>query len=202
MEMIVPLFLLFFLLPGMTYGIIVGTIRSDRDVVNGMAKSLGTMGYYLVLAFFAAQFTAAFRDSNVGALISLKGATFLGNLHLSGAVVLAGVVVLTTMLDLVIGSASAKWAVMAPVLVPMLMKVGIEPEWTQAAFRVGASCANVITPLMPYFPLVVVYCRRYVPSTGVGTVVAMMLPYSICFVASWTLLLVGYWSLGLPLGIK
>jgi aminobenzoyl-glutamate transport protein len=202
MDMIVPLFFLFFLLPGLAYGIVAGSIRSDRDVVQGMSQSIGAMGYYLVLAFFASQFIAAFRESNVGALLSLKGAKFLAGLHLSGAVVLAGVVILTTLLDLVIGSASAKWAVMAPVLVPMLMQVGIEPEWTQAAFRVGASCANVITPLMPYFPLTVLYCRRYVPSTGVGTVVAMMLPYSITFLTTWTALLVAYWAAGLPLGIR
>jgi len=166
-----------------------------------MAKGMGTMSYYLVLAFFAAQFTAAFRISNVGALLSIKGASWLASLDMAKEVLLVGVVGMTSLLDLLIGSASAKWAVMAPVLVPMFEKLGISPEWTQAAFRVGASCANVVTPLMPYFPLAVSYCRKYDGRVGVGSLVAMMAPYSAIFLFFWTLLLLAFWRFGLPIGI-
>ncbi|HAN69794.1 MAG TPA: aminobenzoyl-glutamate transporter, partial [Halieaceae bacterium] len=105
-------------------------------------------------------------------------------------------------LNLFVGSASAKWALLAPILVPMLMKLGASPDLTQAAYRIGDSTTNIITPLMPYFPLVVVYCQRYIRSAGIGTVTALMLPYSITFIILWTLFLLGYWALGLPLGLQ
>jgi aminobenzoyl-glutamate transport protein len=110
-------------------------------------------------------------------------------------------VFLTATVNLLVGSASAKWALLAPIFVPMLMQLGISADLTQAAYRVGDSTTNIITPLMPYFPLVVLFCRRYVRDAGIGTVVAMMLPYSIALLSTWTLFLLAYWALGLPLGI-
>ena len=102
----------------------------------------------------------------------------------------------------IVGSASAKWALLAPIFVPMLMELGISPDLTQAAYRVGDSTTNIITPLMPYFPLVVVYCQRYITDSGIGTVAALMMPYSITFIFFWTVYLLGYWWLGIPLGLQ
>jgi aminobenzoyl-glutamate transport protein len=202
MDAIVPLIFLLFLLPGVVYGCVAGTVRTHRDLVAGMTASMSTMGYYLVLAFFAAQFTYVFRESNLGALIAIKGARALEAAAVPATIAVLGIIVLSAMIDVFVGSASAKWAVLAPILVPMLMQVGISPELTQAAYRIGDSTTNVITPLMPYFPLVVVYCQRWVRGTGIGTLVALMLPYSVGFLVSWSLLLVVYWSLGLPLGLQ
>lgn len=202
MQSIVPLIFLFFLLPGVVYGYVAGTVRSHRDVIEGMSKSMSTMGYYLVLAFFAALFTQAFSASNIGALVALKGAAFIQALALPGGVTILGIILLTASVNLLIGSASAKWALLAPIFVPMLMQLGIAPELTQAAYRVGDSTTNIITPLMPYFPLVVVYCQRYVKNTGIGTLVSTMLPYTLSFLSAWMIFLLVYWGLGLPLGIQ
>jgi len=201
MESIVPLLALFFLVPGIVHGYVAGTFKSHRDVVQGMAKALGGMGYYLVMAFFAAQFTYVFRESNLGALIAIKGAKALQALALPGAVTIIGVIVLTMLINLLIGSASAKWALLAPICVPMLMQLGYSPELTQAAYRIGDSSTNIVTPLLPYFPLIVVYCQRYAKTTGMGTLISTMLPYSLVFAALWTALLLMWWGLGLPLGL-
>jgi p-aminobenzoyl-glutamate transporter AbgT len=134
--------------------------------------------------------------------VALKGATFLQALGLPGQVTIAGIILVTALVNLLIGSASAKWALLAPVFVPMLMQVGLAPELTQAAYRIGDSTANIVTPLMPYFPLVVVFCQRYVKGTGIGTLASLMLPYSVLFLITWTLFLLAYWGLGLPLGLQ
>ncbi len=202
MESIVPLIALFFLFPGIVHGYIAGTVRSHRDLVQGMSKSMSGLGYYLVMAFFAAQFTYVFRESNIGALIALKGGSLLKSLALPGAVTIFGIIILTTMVNLLIGSASAKWALLAPIFVPMLMQIGLSPELTQAAYRVGDSSTNIITPLLPYFPLIVVYCQKHSKTTGMGTLMSTMLPYSITFLILWTTLLMIWWSLGLPLGLQ
>ena len=202
MRMIVPLIFLLFLIPGVVHGYVAGTIRTHKDIVDGMSDQMRTMAYYLVLAFFAAQFIAAFSNSNVGLLIALKGANFLRDLALPPQVTVVGIIILTTIANLFIGSASAKWALPSIVFVPMLMGLGIAPELTQAAYRVGDSVTNIVTPLMPYFPLVVVFCQRYVRSTGIGTVASLMLPYSATLFVAWTLFLLVYWWIGLPLGIQ
>ncbi|MFZ5654910.1 MAG: AbgT family transporter [Pseudomonadota bacterium] len=202
MQAIVPLILLFFLVPGVLYGVAAGTIRSHRDVIAGMTKSMATMGYYIVMAFFAAQFIAAFGRSNLGILLAASGAEALGTLALPPQLTVIGVILLSALIDLFVGSASAKWLLIAPVFVPMLMQLGISPELTQAAYRIGDSSANIITPLMPYFPLVVAFCRRYQAQAGIGTLAAMMLPYALALLIGWSLLLLGYWALGLPLGLQ
>jgi aminobenzoyl-glutamate transport protein len=202
MQSIVPLIFLLFLIPGIVYGVSSGTVKTHRDVVKGMSKSMSTMGYYIVMAFFAAQFTAAFAQSNIGALVALQGAAFLKALAMPGQVTIVGAVLVTALVNLLVGSASAKWALLAPILVPMLMQVGIAPELTQAAYRIGDSTTNIITPLMPYFPLVVVYCQRYVRGSGIGTVASTMLPYSVAFIVLWTAFLLIYWALGIPLGLQ
>jgi aminobenzoyl-glutamate transport protein len=202
MQAIVPLIFLLFLIPGIVYGYAAGTIKGHRDVVKGMTTAMGTMSYYIVLAFFAALFIAAFGESNLGALVALKGAAALQALALPSQVTIIGIILLTASVNLLIGSASAKWALLAPIFVPMMMQLGLSPELTQAAYRVGDSTTNIITPLMPYFPLVVVFGQRYVKHTGIGTLVSLMLPYSLVFITSWTILLLVYWAIGLPLGLQ
>jgi aminobenzoyl-glutamate transport protein len=135
-------------------------------------------------------------------LFALKGATFLQALGLPGQVTVIGIILVTTSVNLLIGSASAKWALLAPIFVPMLMQVGLAPELTQAAYRIGDSSTNIITPLMPYFPLIVVFCQRYVKNAGIGTLASLMLPYSAAFLISWTVFLMVFWALGLPLGLQ
>ncbi len=196
---IVPLIFFLFVIPGIVHGYVSGKFTTHRDVIAGMTKAMQSMGYYLVLVFFAALFIAAFRDSNLGVLLAVKGAAALEGQP--AFVIIVGIILLTAGVNLLVGSASAKWAMLAPIFVPMLMLLGISPEFTQAAYRVGDSTTNIVTPMMPYFPLVVVFCQRYVKQTGIGTVTSMMLPYSVTFLVCWTLFLVVYWQLGLPLGI-
>lgn len=202
MKSIVPLIFLLFLIPGLVYGVIIGSIRNSKQFVEGMTKAMQGMGYYLVIMFCIAQFIYAFGQSNLGILLAVKGADFLQALSLPGGITITGIVLLTGLINLFVGSASAKWALLAPIFIPMLMQLGISPDLAQAAYRIGDSSTNIITPLMPYFPLVVVFCQRYVTSTGIGTLTSMMLPFSVCFLVVWTLFLVIYWSLGIPLGIQ
>ena len=200
MRSIVPLIFLFFIVPGIVHGYVSGTVKSHREIVQGMSKSMETMGYYLVLAFFCALFIWMFGQSNIGILLAVKGAAFLEALSLPGPVTIFGIILLVGAVNLLVGSASAKWGLIAPVVVPMLMQLGISPDLTQAAYRVGDSTTNIITPLMPYFPLVVVFCQRYVKKTGIGTVVSIMLPYSVVLLLAWSVLLVVFWVTGIPLG--
>jgi len=196
------LIFLIFIIPGIVYGFVAGTFSSGKDVINAMNQSMSKMGSYMVMAFFCAMFIKAFGDSNIGTLIALAGADVLKTMALPGEATIIGMILLTAVVNILIGSASAKWALLSPIMVPMLMAVGISPELTQAAFRIGDSTTNIITPLMVFFPLVVVYCQRYVKSTGVGTLVSMMMPYSVIFFISWSIFLLVWWALGLPLGVN
>ncbi len=202
MMAIVPLIFLIFLVPGIAHGFVAKTFKSSRDVISAMAKAMGTMSYYLVMAFFAALFIYAFNKSQIGALLAVSGANLLKSLAFPSALTIVGIIGLTTSVNLLIGSASAKWALLAPILVPMLMQLGLSPELTQAAYRVGDSATNIITPLNPYFPLVVAFGQRYVKTMGIGTLTSLMLPYSITFLVGWTIFLMIFWALGLPLGIN
>ncbi|MBN2079764.1 MAG: AbgT family transporter [Spirochaetes bacterium] len=202
MRAIVPLIFILFLVPGVVYGYAAGTVTGHRDIIKGMTKAMESMGYYIVMAFFAAQFIAAFAASNLGVLLAVEGATLLRELHLPAQLTVVGIILISAFVNLFVGSASAKWLIIAPIFVPMLMKLGVSPELTQAAYRVGDSSSNIITPLLPYFPLVVVFCRRYHRGSGIGTLVSMMLPYAVALGFLWTLFLLGYWALGIPLGIQ
>ena len=202
MQSIVPLIFLFFLLPGVIYGYASKKYKKSKDVIDHMSEAMRGMAYYIVMAFFCALFIDAFANSNLGALLAIKGANFLKGLGLPGPVTIAGIIFLTGFVNLFVGSASAKWALLAPIFVPMLMQLGYSPELTQAAYRVGDSSTNIITPLMPYFPLVVVFCQKYVKKTGIGTLVSLMIPYSIVFLILWTIFLVIFWILGVPLGLQ
>lgn len=202
MQSIVPLIFLLFVVPGVIYGYMAGTFKTSKDAVGSMSKAMDSMSYYIVMAFFCALFIDAFGKSNIGTLIALKGAGFLESLAMPGALTIVGIILLTAVVNLLVGSASAKWALISPIFVPMLMGVGISPDLTQAAYRVGDSVSNIITPLLPYFPLVVVFCQRYVKNTGIGTLVSMMLPYFFIFLVTWTLFLLLYWFIGIPLGLQ
>ncbi len=202
MRSIVPLIFIVFLIPGVIYGMMSGTFKTSKDIITSMSKSMTSMSYYIVMAFFCALFIDAFGKSNIGALLALKGASGLKALALAPEITIVGIVLLTAAVNLFVGSASAKWALIAPIMVPMLMQLGISPDLTQASYRVGDSVSNIVTPLMPYFPLVVVFCQKYVKSTGIGTLVSMMIPYSIVFTITWTLFLLAYWALGFPLGLQ
>ncbi|MFK7974994.1 MAG: AbgT family transporter, partial [Halioglobus sp.] len=202
MGAIVPLIFFLFLLPAVAYGLRAGTVKNSKDIIDGMTRSMETMAYYLVIMFFIAQFIYAFGESKIGVLMALQGAQLLQSLGLPSALTILGIIGITALLNLFVGSASAKWALLAPIFVPMLMELGISPDLTQAAYRIGDSSTNIITPLMPYFPLVVVYCQRYIAKTGIGTLTALMLPYSVVFIVAWTLFLLLYWTLGIPLGVQ
>jgi aminobenzoyl-glutamate transport protein len=202
MDAIIPFIFLLFLVPGTVYGYVTGSVKTHRDIIQGMSQAMSTMGYYLVMAFAAAQFTYVFRESNIGALLAIKGAYFLEGLGLPAQITIVGIIFLSGAVNILVGSASAKWAFLGPIFVPMLMQVGISPELTQAAYRIGDSSTNIITPLLPYFPLIVVYCRRYVKNTGIGTLISLMLPFAIAFIITWTILLLVYWGLGIPLGLQ
>jgi len=187
-------------LAGIIYGRISGLYQSYSQVVEGMEGAMKTLAGYLVLMFFAAQFVSLFSWSNLGAVLAVNGAEVLQQLQLPMLLNLVMFILMAASINLVVGSASAKWAVLAPVFVPMLMLNGIAPEVTQTAYRIGDSSTNIITPLMPYFPLVVALMQRYAPKTGVGTLVALMLPYSLTFLLIWTIML-GLWvGFGWPLG--
>ncbi|WP_025819262.1 AbgT family transporter [Shewanella marina] len=201
MKSIVPLIFIFFLLPGLVYGYLTGAFTKTADVVAAMSKSMSGMAHYIVMAFFCAQFVAAFSQSNLGALIAVEGADLLKAMNLPAEVTVIGMVFLVAFVNLFVGSSSAKWALIGPVLVPMLMQLNISPDLSQAAYRIGDSSSNIVTPLMPYFPLVVVYCQRYVKNIGIGTLISMMLPFSISLIAIWSTWLLVYWGLGLPLGL-
>lgn len=202
MRSIVPLIFLLFLVPGVVYGILSGTFKSSKDIIDSMTKAMNSMAYYMVMAFFCALFIDAFGKSNLGALLAIEGATFLKALQLPSMVTIVGLIFLTAFVNLFVGSSSAKWALLGPIFVPMLMQLNISPDLTQAAYRLGDSSSNIVTPLMPYFPLVVVYCQRYVKSTGIGTVISMMLPFTLTIIVAWTAFLLIYWGLGIPLGIQ
>ncbi len=189
-----------FAVVGVAYGVGKGVIRSDHDVVGMMSRSMSDMGGYIVLAFAASIFIAQFAASNLGAILAIKGAALLESVGFTGLPVLLALIAVACSLNLVIGSASAKWAILAPVMVPMLMLVGIPPEATQAAYRVGDSFTNPIAPLLPYFPLVLVMCQRYVPGFGIGSLLATMLPYSVWFGLGSSALFALWYFLGLPFG--
>jgi aminobenzoyl-glutamate transport protein len=185
---------------GIAYGVGAGTIRSDADVMKGMGKQMSTLGGYMVLVFFAAQFVAYFNWTNLGLIVAVEGAEVLKASGLGGVPLMVGFVLLSAFINLFMGSASAKWAVMAPVFVPMLMLLGYTPELTQAAYRVGDSTSNIIAPMMSYFALIVAFFERYDKSSGIGTVVATMLPYTVTFLVVWSALLMVWMLLGLPVG--
>ncbi|WP_150140636.1 AbgT family transporter [Candidatus Enterovibrio escicola] len=202
MKSIVPLIFIMFMISGVVYGLVAGTFKNQNDIIKAMNHSMSAMSPYVVMSFFCAQFLAAFSQSNIGTFLALEGSAFLKEINMPSQLTIVCMILLTATVNLLIGSASAKWALMGPILVPILMGLGIAPELSQAAYRIGDSVSNIISPLMVFFPLVVVYCQRYVKSTGIGTLASMMLPYSISMFIGWTMFLLAYWALNIPLGIN
>lgn len=188
------------LLLGLAFGTGAGTVRSQADAIAMVADSMRDMALYIVLAFTAAHFIALFAWSNLGTLLAISGADTLKASGLSGLPLLLGLVVITAAINLFVASASAKWAILSTVFVPMFMLVGITPEATQLAYRLGDSSTNIITPVMAYFPLVLIAARKYLPEFGIGSMVALMLPYSLAFLVASLAFLALWLGLDLPLG--
>lgn len=197
---IVPLLFVALALPGLAHGVAARTIRSDRDAARMLADTMAALGPYLVLAFFAAQFVACFGQSRLGEMLAVAGGELLARAALPTPLLLALFVVAVAAGNLVMASASAKYAFLAPVFVPMFMQVGVSPELTQAAYRVGDSITNAVAPLNPYLVIVLMLVQRYARDAGIGTLVATMLPYSLAFGVAWIALLAAWVALGLPLG--
>lgn len=193
-------FLVLFLAAGWAYGAAAGTIKNHRDLVDMMSEAMKDMGYYLVLSFAAAHFVAMFGWSNLGLISAVHGAAAIETSGLPLPILLGLIVVFSAIINLFVGSASAKWALLAPVMVPMLMLLGVSPDGATAVYRVGDSATNIITPLMVYFPLILIFARRWVKDFGLGSLTAMMIPYSIWMLISGILLVVGWTYLGFDLG--
>lgn len=187
-------------LAGIAYGIGAKTFKNDEDVMKGMSKSMETLGSYIVLVFFAAQFVAYFNWTNLGLIFAVSGAEVLQSSGLGPIPLMLSFVVVSAIINLVMGSASAKWAIMAPIFIPMFMLLGYSPELVQVAYRVGDSVTNIISPMMSYFALIVAFMQRYDKKAGIGTIVSSMLPYSIVFFIGWSILLMIWIWLGLPIG--
>ena len=197
---LVAAFFILFLAAGWAYGAAAGTVKGHRDIVGMMTEAMADLAYYLVLAFAAAHFVAMFAWSNLGLIFAVQGAGAIQASGLPMPVTLGLLVLLTGVVNLFVGSASAKWALLAPVMIPMLMLLNISPEMTTAAYRVGDSATNIITPLMVYFPLILTFCQRWQKGFGLGSLTATMIPYSIYLMISGLILVVIWVALGLPLG--
>lgn len=198
---IVPLIFICFLAPGIAFGIAAGSIKNDKDIARMMGEAMSMMAPIIVLAFFAGQFIEWFEVSNLGTMLAISGGRLLAESGLPTMLVIVGFILLVGFVNLFMGSMSAKYTLLAPVFIPMLMiGTGISPELTQAAYRVGDSCTNIITPLNAYLIIILVFVQKYDKQAGMGTMIALMLPYSIVFMVTWTALILGWMTLGVPLG--
>ena len=201
LRSVVPLIVVFFVVPGFVYGRVVGTMRNDRDVIDAMADAMRSMGLYIVLVFFAAQFVEYFNYSGLGQILAVVGADAIVAMNLDNPLVFVPFILMCCVVNLMLGSASAQWAVTAPIFVPMLMAIGYSPEVIQAAYRIGDSTTNIITPMMSYFGLILAVATKYQKNLGIGTMVATMLPYSMFFLVAWTVLFyLWVFVFGLPVG--
>lgn len=200
MDSMVLIIALVFAIAGIAYGVGAKVVKNDKDVMNLMGKSMASMGSYIVLVFFASQFVAYFNYSNLGTIIAVKGSDMLTSLGFTGIPLIILFVLVVAFINIFMGSASAKWAILAPVFVPMLMKVGFTPEFTQMAYRIGDSTTNLISPLMSYFALIVTFAANYDKKSGIGTLISTMVPYSVFLLIGWTGLLIVWYVFNLPLG--
>ncbi len=185
---------------GLAYGFTTGAFKNDSDVMKGMAASMKTMAVYLVLVFFAAQFVAYFKWSNLGIILAVKGADLIMSTDIGLIPLMILFILLAATINMLMGSASAKWAIIAPIFIPMFMIMGYSPELSQVVYRIGDSVTNVISPMMSFFALIIAFIQKYEPKAGIGTIIAAMVPYSIAFLVIWILLLVVWLTLGIPLG--
>lgn len=202
MKSIVPLLFIFFAVPGIVYGVISKRFKSTKEVTGSMENILKSLTSFIVFSFFAAQFLYVFSHSNLGTLLSLSGANLLKSLHMPSGLTILGVIFLTGIINLIVTSATSKWAIIAPILVPMLMSVGLSPELTQAAFRISDSAVNVCTPMFAFYPLILSYCNKYCEKAGIGTLSSMMIPYTLGLLVVLTAMLYLFWGLEIPLGFE
>ena len=201
LKSILAFIFIYFALAGLVYGKVVKSITNSTDVVHAMNHAMSTMGAYIVLVFFAAQFVAFFKWTNLGAILAVLGAQTLESLGLTGPILFFFFIGVCGLINLSLGSASAQWAVTAPIFIPMLMLVGYSPEVIQAAYRIGDSTTNIITPMMSYFGLILAVAEKYKKDLGIGTLISMMLPYSVVFITAWSLFFY-FWVfiMGFPVG--
>ncbi|MBN2662984.1 MAG: AbgT family transporter [Bacteroidales bacterium] len=185
---------------GVVYGFTTKKFKTDTDVMNGMSKSVKSLAIYIVIVFFASQFVALFKMSNLGVILAVNGANLIKNSGLDLIPLTIIFIIFSATMNLFMGSASAKWAIMAPIFVPMFMLLGYSPEFTQAVYRIGDSSTNIISPMLSFFPLVITFFKKYDNKAGIGTIISTMLPYSIIFLFVWTLLIIAWVLLYLPLG--
>ena len=198
---IVTLITFLFMIPGAVYGKTVGAFTKDNGVCNAMSKAMSTMGSFLALAFVSSQFINYFNYTKLGTIIALTGASFFKSANIGLIPLVIIFVLFSAFLNLFMGSASAKWNILAPVFVPMFMLLGYSPELCQLAYRIGDSSTNLITPLMTYFAVIIVFAQKYDKKAGIGTLTATMLPYSLTFLVCWTIFFVLWLTIGLPIGI-
>ena len=191
---------IFFFVPSVVYGFASGKYKNDKDVYSALAQSMSHMSSYIALSFVAAQFINYFNYSKLGTILALHGAAFFKAIDIGTIPLMILFVLFSAFLNLFMGSASAKWAILAPVFVPMFMLLNYSPEMAQVAFRIGDSCTNIITPMMSFFAMIVVFVQEYDDEAGMGTLTSMMLPYTIVFLIGWTLMMIVWITLGLPLG--
>ena len=199
---IVVLIALLFFIPGAAYGLASGTFKNSNDVCNSMSKAMAGMGSFLALAFVSAQFINYFSYTKLGTIIALAGAEFFKSINIGLIPLMVIFVLFSAFMNLFMGSASAKWNILAPVFVPMFMLLGYSPELCQLAYRIGDSCTNIITPMMTYYAVIIIFAQRYDKKAGIGTITATMLPYSICFIICWTIFMIIWLTLGMPIGIE
>ncbi|WP_318614844.1 AbgT family transporter [Sporosarcina sp. YIM B06819] len=200
MSSLVPIIAILFFIPGLVYGKVTKVIKSDRDVAAMMSATMAAMGMFIVLSFTAGQFVSFFTESNMGLMIGVYGAQFLNSINLTGIPLILTFILISAFINLFIGSASAKWAMMAPVFVPIMMQLGYSPELTQMAYRIADSSTNIISPLMTYFAIIIAFAQKYDKKMGIGTLISVMFPYSMFFLLFWTLTLVIWMLFGLDLG--
>lgn len=197
---LVPSIFLAFFIPGLVYGIVTKNIKNDKDVANQLNETMETMGSFIVLSFFAAQFVGFFAKTNLGRILAIKGAEFLDSTGINDFRVVILFIIVASLINLVMGSASAKWAIMAPVFVPIMMRIGYSPEFTTLIYRIADSTTNVISPLMTYFAIVIAFAQKYDKRVGIGTLISTMLPYSIAFFIAWLIMLIIWVVVGIPIG--
>lgn len=202
-QSIVFVLMLAFFIPGLCYGVTAGTVKSHKDVIKALVKAMSSCGQVFVIIFISAQFVYVFTKSNIGIVIAVNLANILKDMGITGVAAAVGLIFLTAFVNLFIGGASSKWLMLSPVFIPMFVELGLTPEYTQLAYRIGDSTTNIISPLMSYFPIIVGFAAKYSKNEedmGMGTIIAMMLPYSMAFLFAWTGLFLIWTFLGIPIG--
>ncbi|MFB4164076.1 AbgT family transporter [Alteribacillus sp. JSM 102045] len=200
MDAVVPLITIFFFIPGLVYGIGSKSIKSSKDFASMLGESMSTMGPYIVLVFVSAQMLAYFESSNLGPVVSIVGADFLQNIGFTGIPLFIFFILFVGIINVLIGSASAKWAILSPIFVPMFMFLGYDPAFTQVMYRIGDSITNPITPMLPYLVLLLSFAKQYDKKAGLGTLIAALFPYTVFFAIFWIILIIVWYLLGIPVG--